>query len=228
MEAINNESQMILRKNIYYECDVNGVPVVHHTWLSSWLSIFYDMIMEKKIFPAKFQADIERHGQILTESCRGIHNTKILEIGTGSGVSAEWLPPDNEYYGVDVSPGLLRQARKRFATRGFDRSALYVLDVKHMPFSSASFDLCLCILTLNFIEDGVALFHEISRLLKIGGRALICVPVPELLSDAGMKIRGRLRSEKELRQMTNDCGLRYRTIQVDNGALLYFDMLKAA
>jgi len=48
--------------------------------------------------------------QVRKKEFENIHNTDIIELATGSGTISEFLPNDNNYFGIDISNGLLKKA----------------------------------------------------------------------------------------------------------------------
>jgi SAM-dependent methyltransferase len=90
---------------------------------------------------------------------------RVLDAGCGSGRYAEWLLDSGaEVVGLDVSPRMLRQARKRVGKR----AELHLADLgKPLDLlESRSFDLVLAPLVLDYVEDWVPLFSEFNRVLK--------------------------------------------------------------
>jgi hypothetical protein len=107
------ETDNIVKKNgIYHLLGDNNKIRKYKPWLGDLFSFFYDRIMEKSIFPKKFNGSIDKHFQILKTEFENIHNKNILEFATGSGNSIEFLNNDNIYTGIDISLGLLQLANK--------------------------------------------------------------------------------------------------------------------
>lgn len=98
-----------------------------------------------------------------------IHGRSVLELGTGSGSAVHFLSSDNQYTGTDISSGLLKQAAKQFIKAGFPNPEFYVVSADDLPFERSTFDVCLCILSLNFIGNIEKVFEEISRVLLPNG-----------------------------------------------------------
>ena len=220
-----DEASLIQLDGLYYQRGEDTQPYVGKPWLSNLWSRLYDAIMERWIFPHKFNGLASTHNRYMAEILAETNKNRVLEIGTGSGVASNWLDKTSSYRGVDISPALLKIAQKRFSGRGFTDARLYAMEAVPLPFRSCSFDLCLCILTLNFIEDEIALFRAFHRVLGTGGTFVCCVPVPEACGE-GVKIRGALRSESVLRAGLNNCGFSFSALPYENGALLYFKAVK--
>jgi ubiquinone/menaquinone biosynthesis C-methylase UbiE len=196
-------------------------------WLGDSFSFLYDFIMRNSIFPKKFGSDIQKHYDALNRELAGYHGKRILELGTGSGSAVHFISTDNQYTGTDVSPGLLKQAIKWFLKAGFQNSEFYVASADDLPFDSGVFDVCLCILSFNFIGNVEKVFQEVSRVLLPNGIFVCSVPVPER-NNLQSTIRGVLHSETELEKICQEHGFKYERISCENGALLYFNAIKQA
>jgi len=221
MSNIKPGIQTIKRGELHYLAD-NGNQLTRFTpWLGDSFSFLYDYIMSRSVFPRKFGGDIQKHYNTLTRELAEVQGNCVLELGTGSGSAVHFLNKDNDYTGVDVSPGLLKQAAKRFVRAGFQNPEFYVVSADDLPFESDSFDVCLCILSLNFIGNVEQVFQEISRVLLPNGIFVCTVPVPEK-NRLQNRIRGVLYSEVELGDICRRHGFQFKPIACENGALLYF------
>jgi len=209
------------RRGLRYIVDERDRPITYQSWAGGLIAPLYDWSMARSVFPRLFEAEQDKHKCILTEALNGVQGQRVLEVGAGSGSAVEYLPRDNSYVGVDVSPALLKRASKAFARAGFGDVTLYVASGDDLPFADECFDLCLCVLTLNFVPDPAACLSEISRVLAPRGRLLCAVPVPERIR-SGRVVRGTLYAERDLAQFCEERGLRFEAIPETNGALLYF------
>jgi ubiquinone/menaquinone biosynthesis C-methylase UbiE len=181
--------------------------------------------MKKSIFPKKFGADMVEHHDILRQELNGVHGKRVLELATGSGSAVNFLGNDNRYTGIDVSPGLLKKAVNRFLLAGFREAEFYVTSADDLPFEDESFDVCICILSLNFFDDLRKLLEEVNRVLASGSEFVCAVPVPER-NTLGSTIRGKLHSGDGLAKVFYQNGFRFENIPRQNGALLYFRAIK--
>ena len=93
--------------------------------------------------------------------------TSIADVGCGTGrlepyLAAQGLSPR----GVDLSPEMIRVARRDYPGFGFD-----VADVRDLPFSDASLAGVVCWYSLMFLApaDRPAAFGELARVVKPGG-----------------------------------------------------------
>lgn len=89
--------------------------------------------------------------------------TRALDVGTGTGRGAQALVtrfPEAEVTGVDVSPGMIEEARQRVPAASFE-----VGDAAHLPFDDESFDLVTHTNMIPFLD-------EVARVLRPGGWTL--------------------------------------------------------
>jgi SAM-dependent methyltransferase len=90
----------------------------------------------------------------------GLSPTRVLDVGTGTGVAAlalaDWFP-SAEVTGVDLSPAMLEEARRKGG-----RVRWEVADAAQLPFGDASFDLVV-------LMNAVPFFDELARVTAPGG-----------------------------------------------------------
>jgi len=225
MVKLKPDIQVTNKKGLYYIVENGNRLKRFKPWLGDSFSFLYDFIMTKSVFPKKFGGDIQKHYEILTQELADVHGKQVLELATGSGSAVYFLNSDNHFTGTDISAGLLRQAKKRFEKAGFSEPVFYVVSAEDLPFEDGSFDLCLCILALNFVQDVKIVFQEAARVLVPGGVFVCSVPVPER-NHLQSTINGTLYSEEELEEISQENGFAFEQISGENGALLYFRAIK--
>ena len=93
-------------------------------------------------------------------------NTRILGWAAEAGCRA---------FGVDISPGIVRGARRNFEGRGLTLHGV-LSDVRALPFPSGSFDAIYSMGTVEHFADTDGAIRELFRVLRPGGRAVIGVP----------------------------------------------------
>jgi SAM-dependent methyltransferase len=213
--------RIVKKKGLCCIVDNETEVKVYKPWMGNLFSPFYDVIMKRFIFPRKIGGEQGKHYEILRQELSGVHGKKVLELATGSGSTVNFLPNDNQYTGIDVSPALLKRAVKNFHNAGFNNAEFYVTGAKDLPFVDDSFDVVLCILALNFFDDLALVFKEINRVLAPGAMFICSVPVPGRNRLHGM-IRGTLYSEKEVQEKCRESGFSFASLPAENGALLYF------
>lgn len=99
---------------------------------------------------------------------------RVLEVGFGPGVGIALLAssvPDGRVGGVDPSPEMNAQARKRNAGAiASGRADLRQASVEQLPFGDASFDAAMTINSMQMWPERLAGLREIARVLRPGGR----------------------------------------------------------
>jgi ubiquinone/menaquinone biosynthesis C-methylase UbiE/peptidoglycan/xylan/chitin deacetylase (PgdA/CDA1 family) len=100
---------------------------------------------------------------------------KVLDIGCGPGVMVDHMVDKGfEFYGVDISEEMIRQARERF---GHIRSAQFSTGrIEKLEFPDSFFDAVICMGVVEYIEDDGKAVREMARVLKPGGYAIITLP----------------------------------------------------
>jgi ubiquinone/menaquinone biosynthesis C-methylase UbiE len=100
--------------------------------------------------------------------------SEVLEVAPGPGYFCIELAKRGSYKiaGLDISHTMVRIAEKKAADAGV-RADFKQGSASNMPFPKNSFDFLLCRAAFKNFAHPVEALHEISRVLKPGGRALI-------------------------------------------------------
>jgi len=101
-----------------------------------------------------------------------IQGMKVLDVGCGTGADLElYSQAGCDVYGVDISPAMLKVARKKFG----DSVDLRLCDAAQIPFQEKFFDLVLSTYTLHAIpyEKRSSVIREMIRVVKENGRLLL-------------------------------------------------------
>ena len=100
-----------------------------------------------------------------------------IDLGSGKGLDvlkmAEQVGPGGMVYGVDVSEEMLEKARKTAEKLNVKQVAFIRSDLEKVELESKIADLIISNCTLNHVADKKAVWNEIFRLLKKGGRFVI-------------------------------------------------------
>ncbi|UOE19821.1 class I SAM-dependent methyltransferase [Thermobifida halotolerans] len=119
-------------------------------------------------------AALERRilGDVREQVC-GQARGRVLEVAVGTGRNlAHYSDKVDEVVGIDLSPGMLAQARIA-ADRVDFPVELREEDARTLPFPDESFDTVVCTLALCEIPDQAATLAEMRRVLRPGGRLLL-------------------------------------------------------
>lgn len=141
------------------------------------------------------------------ELCR---DDDVLEIGCGHGANLTDIAdraPDGLVVGVDPSKTMTSIARRR--GRG-GNIKIYEAGVEAMPFRDHSFDCALSVHTIYFWPDAVAALSEIRRVVRPGGRLVICcrTTLDPKFADAAPEPVYKNRSVDEVREILELSGWR--------------------
>lgn len=97
---------------------------------------------------------------------------QLLEVGCASGINASYVQVrDANYFGVDISPGMIDLARQYFPEQS--GAKFQVADVCNLPFPDASFDAIWSVATLHHVPGRAKreqAIKEMARVLKVGGK----------------------------------------------------------
>ena len=93
---------------------------------------------------------------------------RCLDLGCGTGIAIPTLARLGwSVVGVDVSADQLRVAEER---AGALAEGLVLADAAALPFPDASFDAVVSLFTHTDFDDAAAVFREVARVLRAGGR----------------------------------------------------------
>ena len=148
---------------------------------SESIASFFDGMSATRnaLFRANPALDYEqqvRSGAVLAR-LRPIAGETILDIGCGNARDMiRILEAGARIVGIDLSEGMIDQARRELQAAGHRDVRLDVGDATQMPFPDASFDKVLCSEVIEHIPDADAAVREIRRVLKPGGMLVISTP----------------------------------------------------
>jgi ubiquinone/menaquinone biosynthesis C-methylase UbiE/uncharacterized protein YbaR (Trm112 family) len=98
--------------------------------------------------------------------------SRVLEVSVGTGGNVWFLPGDADYYGLDISWGMLKQCRRNARRRGREIE-LVCGSAEHLPFRDGLFDSVFHVGGINFFNDKGRAIAEMIRVAKGGTRIVI-------------------------------------------------------
>jgi len=101
----------------------------------------------------------------------------VLDLGSGPGLdaflAAKAVGPQGRVIGVDMTPAMLERARRNAERGGFGNVEFREGRLEALPVADASVDAVTSNCVINLVPDKAAVFREIARVLKPGGRLVI-------------------------------------------------------
>ena len=117
-------------------------------------------------------------------SCGGAINYALpvkgeicVDLGSGRGNDvlrmAEAVGETGHSYGVDISEGMIAKANATIAKFEEKNATILKAELEKLPFENNSTDLVISNCTINHSADKQAVWNEIYRILKVGGRFVV-------------------------------------------------------
>jgi SAM-dependent methyltransferase len=153
----------------------------------------------------------------------------VVDLGSGGGLdvflAAKKVGPTGRAIGIDMTPEMIERARANAEAGGYTNVDFYQSTIDKLPLQDATVDCVISNCVLNLAPDKPAVFREIFRVLKPGGRlaasdialkAKLPAAIASSLAAYVGCIAGAIRIEDYKRGLL-DAGFKYVEI-VDSGA----------
>jgi len=118
----------------------------------------------------------------------------VLDLGCGAGtdllIAAQMAGPEGRAIGVDMTPAMLERARASAREMGLDNVELHESLIEAVPLEHASVDVVISNGVIDLVPDKDAVFDEIDRVLRSGGRLQVADVIihTEVSEDARKRI----------------------------------------
>ncbi|MEH2235442.1 class I SAM-dependent methyltransferase [Nostoc sp.] len=157
---------------------------------------------------------------------------KILDVATGTGLvaipAAEKVGSEGYVIGIDMTRGMLHQARLKIAAARLQNIELIEADAEDFNFSDSSFDVVFCCEAIVLFPDILATLQKWYRFLKTGGFvAFTCPPETAFMASLQQRIFARvlgvslphilqpLGTPEKCRNLLNQAGFRDIEIKIE-------------
>jgi ubiquinone/menaquinone biosynthesis C-methylase UbiE len=157
----------------------NGIPnflaLEHTDGLNKKFQLFYDKISRMNDLAEIIYGLFYDLNKLRTEWMSDVEvrkGWKILETSIGTGWNVKVLPDYAEYYGLDISKGMLYQCSKN--RKKWKREIeLFQGNAEYLPFKSEIFDSVFHVGGINFFNDRKRAIEEMIRVAKEGTRIVV-------------------------------------------------------
>jgi SAM-dependent methyltransferase len=101
----------------------------------------------------------------------------VVDLGCGGGLdvllAAKKVGPTGRAIGIDMTPQMLELARRNAAQSGVANAEFHQATIDRLPLADASVDCVISNCVINLAPDKQAVFREIARVLRPGGRLAV-------------------------------------------------------
>jgi arsenite methyltransferase len=98
----------------------------------------------------------------------------VVDLGSGGGLdvflASKLVGPEGKAIGIDMTPAMIERARANSVSGSYKNVEFHLATIDKLPLADASVDCVISNCVINLAPDKPAVFREIARVLKPGGR----------------------------------------------------------
>jgi len=128
-------------------------------------SAFYDVTFGRLV-RKRIQLAIQKHLNVGESDV-------VLDLGIGTGQSLNFYPRHGKVVGIDLSAGMLREARRKIRENNMEHAMVFQANALELPFADNSFDHVFISHVISVVSDPILLVKEAQRVGKEGCRIVI-------------------------------------------------------
>lgn len=112
--------------------------------------------------------------QTAVELCNLKPESRVLEVGVGTGLSLPLYPKSVRVTGIDISPDMLSYAKKLVSDENLHNvEMLEVMDAEHTSFEDDTFDSVVAMYVATVVPNPKEFIAEMKRVCKPGGQIIL-------------------------------------------------------
>jgi arsenite methyltransferase len=123
----------------------------------------------------------------------------VLDLGSGAGfdafLAAREVGDGGRVIGVDMTPEMIERARRNAAAAGYGTVEFRAGTIEDLPVADCSVDVVISNCVINLVPDKAAVYREVARVLRPGGRMIVSdvvldAPLPPAIASSVAALTG--------------------------------------